>query len=84
MSKEIKFSEEEMKQVNTIKETYDSLTVQLGQLQLEEMMLTESKDGIILEFKKVREEEKTFADTLSSKYGTGQWNIETGVFVPVE
>lgn len=84
MSKEIKFSEEEMKQVNTIKETYDALTVQLGQLQLEQMMLEESKELITTEFNKVREEEKKFADELSKKYGNGQLNIETGVFVPVE
>jgi len=81
MSKETKFTEEELKKINEIKSVYDSLTVQLGQLEVEQLMLNEAKDILSTEYTKARSDEKKFAEELSTKYGEGQVNIETGVFV---
>ena len=41
--KQQKFTEEEMKTIETIKKSYDELTVQLGQLNIEELVLNESR-----------------------------------------
>ena len=80
MSKETKFTEEELKQLNTIKESYDSLTVQLGQLELEQILLANSKEKALTSFSELREQEATLANTLTTKYGKGQLNLETGIF----
>ena len=82
--KKEKFTEEEMKTIESIKKSYDELTVQLGQLNVEELVLNESRENLNKIFLGLRTKEKDFATSLSDKYGKGQLNLDTGVFNPVE
>ena len=80
--KEEKFTTEEMKTIESIKKSYDELTVQLGQLNVEEYVLNESRESLKNSFTSLRTKEKDFANNLSDKYGKGQLNLDTGVFNP--
>ncbi len=80
MAKEVTFTPEELVELKTIKESYDSITVQLGQLELEQILLASSKEKVMNQFKALREQETTLADKLTAKYGKGKLNLETGVF----
>ncbi len=84
MSKETKFTEEELKELQKVKTQYDSITVQLGQLELEQLVLTDTKNSTLKAFSELRKAETELADKLTAKYGKGQLNLETGVFVSEE
>ena len=77
-----KFTKEEMDKVTTFKASYDTVTVSYGQLQMEKLALSESENKIIDKYNQLRDEEKVFVKELSDKYGVGELNIETGVFIP--
>ena len=89
MPEEIKFTEEELKQVQDIQTSYADVTNKLGQLsiskerlkQQEELLLKQHND-LFSNFGKVQEDEQKFLDTITEKYGQGTLNPETGVFTP--
>ena len=84
MSNEIKFTDEELKKVQDIKEQYNKLTVQLGQIELDRNLLDEQRNVLNTEYSNLRDMEMEFAKGLSNKYGVGSLNLQTGVFVPTE
>ena len=84
MPKEVKFTEEEMNQVQNIQKSYVNVQNQFGQLKLAQIRL--DNDEITLEdsLKNIQSEEKKFLDGITKKYGQGTLNPETGVFTPTE
>ena len=80
-TKETQFSKEELKQLQEVKDKYDALTIQLGQIELEQLVLTTSKETIVTSFNELRITETQLANKKKKKYGKGQLNLETGVFV---
>tara|TARA_R100001594_G_scaffold70546_1_gene104926 strand:- start:385 stop:708 length:324 start_codon:yes stop_codon:yes gene_type:complete len=82
--KEIKFTEQEITTIGNIKQNYDSLTLRMGQLHFELKSLTKEKENIENLFQKNRDEEVQFAQDLTTKYGKGSLDIETGIFTPSE
>ena len=84
-----KFTEEEMKEIQTIQEKYVSFQRDLGQLsiarirteqQIDEMNDAEGK--LIAAFKKTQEDEKKFIDKVTKKYGEGTLDPQTATFTP--
>ena len=82
--KQQKFTAEEMKTIETVKKSYDELTVQLGQLNIEELVLNESRENLNASFSSLRVQEKEFATSSSDKYGKGQLDLDTGIFNPAQ
>ena len=86
---EQKFSEEELKKVNSLRDTYNQIQFRLGQTkvslirtnqQLED--LEKYENDLSEQFVKTQEEEKTFLEEITKKYGQGELDIESGVFYP--
>ena len=84
MSEEVKFTEEELTQVQSIQNDYVSIQNQFGQLKLSQIRLDEQEVDLEEALKSIQEEEKKFLDGITSKYGQGTLNPETGVFTPTE
>ena len=84
MPKEVKFTEEELTQVQNIQKSYANVQNQFGQLKLAQIRL--DNDEVTLEdaLKSIQDEEKKFLDEITEKYGQGSLNPETGVFTPTE
>ena len=82
MPEEVKFTEEELTQVQNIQKSYANVQNQFGQLKLAQIRL--DKDEIQLEdaLKSIQEEENKFLEGITEKYGQGSLNPETGVFTP--
>jgi len=89
MAEDVKFTEDEMKQINKLQQTYVNLQNALGQLgisrirlkqQLEELNTAENNVGV--QFVETQTAEKDFVDSINKKYGDGNLNLETGVFKP--
>jgi|TARA_R100000315_G_C5078471_1_gene45543 hypothetical protein len=86
---EVKFTEEELKQIQNIQKSYANITSQLGQvsiakirLQEQELSLAKEDEKIQEKFRNVQQEEQKFLDGITKKYGQGSLNPETGVFTP--
>ena len=84
MPEEVKFTEEELKQVQDIQQSYANVQNQFGQLKLAQIRLDEQEVQLEDALKQVQSEEKKFLDGITDKYGQGTLNPETGVFTPTE
>ena len=89
MSKEIKFTEEEMKTVTEIQQSYLGVQNAFGQIGISriklEQQLTELTAGetqIKKRFDETQQKEKEFVDSIQKKYGNGNLDINSGVFTP--
>ena len=88
---EVKFTQEELKQVQSIQKSYLNIQNQFGQITMAQIRLEEQENSLkkehenLLEsLKNIQSEEKKFLDGITEKYGQGTLNPETGVFIPTE
>ena len=79
-----KFTEDELKQVQTIQQSYANVQNQFGQLKLAQIRLDEQEVELEDALKQIQSEEKKFLDGITDKYGQGTLNPETGMFAPTE
>ena len=86
MSEQIKFTEEEMKTLRGLQDSYTEKQSELGQLSVQRILLNQQLDALDErqtflenEYKKIQQKE---ADFVNSKYGQGQLDPDTGVFTP--
>ena len=84
MPEEVKFTEEELKQVQNIQTSYQNVQNQFGQLKLTQIRLDAQEVDLEEALKQIQSEEKKFLDGITDKYGQGTLNPETGVFTPSE
>jgi len=91
MPEEVKFTEEELKQVQTIQSSYSDVTSKLGQISVAQIRLEEQENSLAKEhknlvesLKKIQSDEQKFLDDITKKYGQGSLNPETGVFTPTK
>ena len=82
--KEIKFTDEELKKLQDVKQTYERLTINLGQLGMQRINLEMQEKALKDRLDKLMETERELAKTFSTKYGQGQLDINTGKFTPVK
>ena len=89
MADAVKFTEEEMKEISTLQQSYVNLQNVLGQLgvnriRLEQQLddLDTAEDNVRVQFVENQTKERNFVDSINKKYGDGNLNLETGVFTP--
>tara|TARA_R110001583_G_scaffold192873_1_gene360051 strand:+ start:462 stop:758 length:297 start_codon:yes stop_codon:yes gene_type:complete len=76
------FSEPELKEIKDLRMSLNTLTFQLGQISVEKIKLEEVEDNLKNQLKDLDKKEISIAKKLSSKYGKGSIDIETGTFIP--
>jgi len=88
-NKEVKFTEDEMKQLIELQQTYATVQNTFGQLAVSrvrlEQQLTEldgAEDRLRNDFTTTQQKERDFVDTINKKYGDGNLDLNTGVFTP--
>mgnify|MGYP003112796659 CR=1 FL=1 len=89
MAEETKFSKEEIDSVKEIRETYFAIKNTFGQLGVSKLRLEQdfeaidkAEDNLKKTYKETQEKEKNLVDSITKKYGEGQFNLETGTFTP--
>ena len=89
MAEETKFSEEEMKTIQGIQDSYFEVQTEFGKLSLAKIKLEQQlddldniDDDLTGKFTDVQVKEKSFLEGITKKYGEGSLNPETGVFTP--
>ena len=88
MSEEVKFTADELEKLKDIQQTYINIQVKLGQvgmsrIRLEQQLTSvdESEIDLRKKFSETTKEEQNFLDEIRKKYGDGELNPDTGVFV---
>jgi predicted nuclease with TOPRIM domain len=89
MADDIKFSEEEMKSLRELQDSYTQKQAELGQVSVQRILLNQQLDALEEkqtflenEYKKIQQQEQDLVKKLNEKYGTGQLDPESGVFTP--
>ena len=82
MPEAVKFTEEELKQVQDMQKSYANVQNQFGQLKMAQIRLDEQEVELEESLKSIQDDEKKFLDGITKKYGEGTLNPETGVFTP--
>ena len=88
-SKEIKFSEDELKSLQDLQNSYQQKQLQFGQLKVQKILVQQQVDGLEtseaqleVEYGEVQETERKLVEELNTKYGPGSLDPTTGVFTP--
>ena len=88
-NKEIKFSDEELKSLQDLQNSYQQKQLQFGQLEVQRLLVTQQLDSLDsakakleVEYGEVQETERTLVQSLNEKYGPGNLDPATGVFTP--
>ena len=86
---EVKFTEEEMKSLRKIQESYFNVQSELGKLELTRIRVEQQLDeldvtdnGLREKFVQTQTTEKEFLDGITKKYGEGTLDQVSGVFIP--
>lgn len=78
----IRFTPEEISEVNSIRESYDSIVLSLGQLEMQKREIAKAEKKIDERVVATENQEKVFLDKIVAKYGEGTFDIATGIFTP--
>ena len=88
-TKEVKFTDEEMKSISELQQVYQGVQNALGQVSVSRMRLDQQVEelgnaeaSLKQQFIDNQTKEREFVTVINKKYGDGNLNIESGVFTP--
>jgi hypothetical protein len=88
MEEQIKFTEEEIKEINDLRFEVGSVFTQLGQLQIEKTKRLEELESteatLLSKYKELVVKEDSIFKSLNEKYGDGDYDPNTGIFTPIQ
>ena len=89
MADEIKFSEEELKSLQELSQSYQNIQASFGQMKVQKILnqqqadaLEEAEVKMDADYKDIQDKERELVQQLNEKYGPGQLDPQTGVFTP--
>ena len=90
MADEIKFTDEELKSLQELSQSYQNIQASFGQLKVQKILnqqqadaLEEAEVKMDSDYKDIQDNERKLVEELNEKYGPGQLDPQTGVFTPV-
>ena len=84
MAEDIKFSDDELKQITEIRTSYAEITNRFGQITLTKYNLQKQEEQAEIDFESIKVKEQEVLKTITEKYGPGTLDPNTGVFTPSE
>ena len=84
MAEDIKFSDDELKQITEIRTAYAEITNRFGQIQLTKYNIQKQEEQAELDFESIKVKEQEVLKGITEKYGPGSLDPNTGVFTPSE
>ena len=83
MADTVKFNDEELKEIREVQNLYNTVVFQAGQVYLDEITLHDRKGQVESNLQEVKKREQEIVSKLTTTYGQGSINLETGEFTPV-
>lgn len=88
MAKEIKFTNEEVAELNQLRQDVSNIFTRLGQLAIEKKRRVDEivaiEEELLKQHSSLQEKEQEMFKGLNDKYGDGNYDPATNVFVPSE
>ena len=88
MAKEIKFTDEEVSQINQLRQDVSNVFTQLGQIAVERARTSKEIDllesDLLKKHSELQQTEQDLFKSLNEKYGDGNYDPTTNTFIPVE
>ena len=89
MAEEIKFTDEELKSLQDLSQSYQNIQASFGQMKVQKILnqqqadaLEEAEVKMDADYKDIQDNERKLVEELNEKYGPGQLDPQTGVFTP--
>jgi hypothetical protein len=89
MENQIKFTEEELNDIKSMREDNTSLILEFGQIEVDTHTLNArlkelevEKQNLQTKYFELQQRERNLVQVLNEKYGAGTVDIESGVFIP--
>jgi hypothetical protein len=79
-----KLTQEELTQIEVIKQKSQAITQEFGQIELLRLNLESRRQNAENYLKELEQEEKNLAQALEAAYGKGTIDLEKGEFIPFE
>jgi SMC interacting uncharacterized protein involved in chromosome segregation len=76
-------TEEEMKQIGSLRTQFDELVFKLGMNEVQQINLNVQKEQLEKELNEIQQHEQNLIKEIETKYGKGNISLETGEFIPV-
>jgi hypothetical protein len=83
MADTVKFNDGELKEIREVQNLYNTVVFQAGQVYLDEITLHDRKGQVEANLQEVKKREQEIVSKLTTTYGQGSINLETGEFTPV-
>jgi len=90
MADEIKFTDEELKSLSDLSQSYQNIQASFGQIKVQKILnqqqadaLEEAEVKMDADYKDMQDKERELVEQLNEKYGPGQLDPQTGVFTPI-
>ena len=80
----IKLTEDEIKELTEIRNNFSNLTLMIGETEVGITNLTNRKEDLISNLRKLDEKQGDLSKKLESKYGKGSVSLETNEFTPTQ
>jgi len=75
-------TQEEIDKIKKLKDQFEDLTINAGNVEIQIMNLQLQKDQIKSNLQQLQQQEKVIAQELEKKYGDGTISLESGEFLP--
>jgi len=84
MAETVKFTEEELNEIKELQNLFNTVVYQAGQTQLEKIALDKKEKQVESNFEEVKRREQELVSKLTTTYGQGKINLESGEFTPAD
>ena len=78
-----KLTQEELQQIETVKQKSQAVVQELGQIELLKLNLKSRRENALAFLEELKQEEKALAEALEAAYGKGTIDLEKGEFIPL-
>ena len=78
------FSEEELNELKKLKNDINHVSYELGAITIQKVKLKEAEENLLKQLSTIDNNEKIIAKKLTSKYGKGSIDLESGTFTPIK
>ena len=80
----IKLTEDEIKELTEIRNNFSNITLMIGETEVSITNLTNRKEDLISNLRKLDEKQGDLSKKLEGKYGKGSVSLETNEFTPTQ
>ena len=87
---QIQLTEQEIQEINELRDQYATLTAKFGQLKIEQILIEEQLKRLgelettyKEEYLTTQVKEEAFGNEITGKYGEGNIDVEAGFFLPI-